>query len=631
MSVVANVAINVDASKALTQIRSVDTAVDNLAKSAAGIPSKIGSGIDGLGGKMQALGGKFATLGGAVASLGAGAALKGFLDAGVAAERTGKTIKALAGDLGEVAGVNKIASNAAKEFGLGQTTAAKSVADLYGRLRPMGISLKDIGGTFNGVNKAAGLMNLTAADTEGVLLQLSQAMGSGRLQGDELRSVMERLPAVGQAIAKVMGVQVGDIKQLGADGLITTDIIIKAMAELDKLKPPPPDAVKLYTAAVEDLQTSIGTKLMPVFTPFLQALTGLINGFSALPQPVQNVVVAIGGLVAVIALVAAPLGFLISGIGSLVTALAAANIGGLIAGWLPVLSGFLTWVGSTFIPGLLAFFSGPVGWTVLAIAAVVALGVAFRKPLTEFANWLWKWGEPIRKFWIDLWNKAIENARTSFSTIGNAFKAVAQAFNTAIINPIRNAWEGLMQLLPKALSSAAATIKSTFSQVGSAIKSILNAVMRSIFSGVNKAIDNINSLINRANAISAKVKGPQLPTIPKLAVPQFAEGGVVTKPTLAVVGEGGEPEYIIPESKMAATAASYLNGARGDSAIASSGAKGSDAGGSTTINIQTGPVVEMNGERYVTMGDFERGLRQVAGNVYKGLRTPAGRYAVGTR
>ncbi len=600
MSVVANVAINVDASKALQQIKGVDTAVGNLAKSAAAVPSKIGSGIDGLGGKMQALGGRFATLGGAIASLGAGAALKGFLDAGVAAERTGKTIQALAGSYKEVAGVNKIANDAAKEFGIGQTTAAKSVADLYGRLRPMGVSLEDVGKTFNGVNKAAGLMNLTAADTEGVMLQLSQAMGSGKLQGDELRSVMERLPAVGQAVAKVMGVSVGEIKQLGADGKITTDIIIEAMNELNKLKPPPPDAVKLYTAAVEDLQTSIGTKLLPVFTPFLQSLTGLINAFSALPQPVQNVVIGIGGLVAVLALVAAPLGFLISGIGSLVTALAAANIGGLIAGWAAVaapaigaisaaFTGLLTFLTGTLVPALIAIFSGPVGWTVLAVAAVVAMAIAFRKPLGDFLNWLWNWGKPIRQFWVSLWDGAVKLA-------GNAVQS----------------------------------IKSVFIGVGAVIRGALNGVLRSIFNSVNGAINNINFLIGRANALSAKVRGPQLPLLPTVSVPQFAKGGVVSGPTLAMVGEGGEPEYIIPASKMGRASMNYLNGARGGAVIPAYAA-GGFVGGSAQINVTTGPVMQQNGQQYVTIADLEKAMRKTADGVYASLRTPAGRNAVGVR
>lgn len=600
MSVVANVAINVDASKALQQLKGVDAAVDNLAKNAANVPAKISGGLDGLGNKMQALGSKFATLGGAVASLGAGAALKGFLDAGIAADRTGKTINALAGSYKEVAGVNKIASAAAKEFGIGQTTAAKSVADLYGRLRPMGVSLDDIGKTFNGVNKAAGLMNLSTADTEGVMLQLSQAMGSGKLQGDELRSVMERLPAVGQAVAKVMGVSVGEIKQLGADGKITTDIIIKAMSELNKLKPPPPDAVKLYGAAVEDLQTSIGTKLLPVFTPFLQALTGLINGFSALPQPLQNVIVGVGGLVAVLALVAAPLGFLISGIGTLVTALAAANVGGLIAGWAAValpavtaisaaFTGLLAFLTGTIVPALLAIFSGPVGWTVLAVAAVIAMAVAFRKPMSDFASWLWNWGKPIRQFWVDL-------------------------------------WDGVVKLAGNAIQS----IKSVFVSIGAVIKGALNGILRGIFNSVNGAINNINSLINRANALSAKVRGPQLPTLPTVSVPQFAKGGVVSGPTLAMVGEGGEPEYIIPQSKMARASMNYLNGARGGTVIPAF-ANGGIVGGNAQINVTTGPVMQQNGQQYVTLADLERAMRKTADGVYASLRTPAGRYAVGTR
>ena len=80
----------------------------------------------------------------------------------------------------------------------------------------MGVSLKEIETVFFGVNKAAKMVGLSSADTEGVMLQLSQALGSGKLQGDELRSIMERMPAVGQAVAKVMGVAASEIKQLGS-------------------------------------------------------------------------------------------------------------------------------------------------------------------------------------------------------------------------------------------------------------------------------------------------------------------------------------------------------------------------------------------------------------------------------
>lgn len=107
----------------------------------------------------------------------------------------------------------------------------------------------------------------------------------------------------------------------------------------------------------------------------------------------------------------------------------------------------------------------------------------------------------------------------------------------------------------------------------------------------------------------------------------FAQGGMVTKPTLGLVGEGGESEYIIPSSKMAVASANYLAGGRGAGILEG----GSGGGSAPSINITTGPVVEFNGERYVTMRDMERGLQQMATNIYTGLRTPAGRYAVGTR
>jgi tape measure domain-containing protein len=650
MSVVANVAINVDASKALQQIKSVDTAVDGLAKSAAAVPAKISGGLDGLGNKLQSLGGKFATFGGAIASLGAGAALKGFLDAGIAADRTGKTITALAGSYKEVAGVNKIANEAAKEFGLGQTTAAKSVADLYGRLRPMGISLENIGKTFNGVNKAAGLMNLSAADTEGVMLQLSQAMGSGALQGDELRSIMERLPAVGQAVARVMGVTVGEVKKLGSDGKITTDIIIKAMEELNKLKPPPPDAVKLYTAAMEDLQTSIGTKLLPVFTPFLQALTKLIEGFSALPQPLQNVIVGIGGLLAVVTLIAAPLGFLISGIGSLMTALAAAKIGATIAGWAALagpaitaisaaFSGLLAFLTGTLLPGLLAFFSGPVGWTVLAVAAVVAMVIAFREPLGDFLNWLWNWGKPISDFWAGLWKGLVDAVSYSMKAIGGVllrgsklwwsgiktvWTAIGKGFTTLVVDPISKAWTALNKLLPDAMKKTGDMVSSVWTGIINSVKNVFREMLNFIVSGINRAVSAINYLIDGYNRI------PVIADIPRLgilSVPAFAEGGIVDRPTLALVGEGGEREFIIPESKMAATAANYLSGS-GSSAPASSG------GGSTgnaQISITTGPVLQQGGEQYVTLYDLERAMQMTADGVYKSLRTSSGRYATGVR
>ena len=61
------------------------------------------------------------------------------------------------------------------------------------------------------------------------LLQLTQALGSGKLQGDELRSIAEAAPLIEKVIADYMGVSMGQIKELGSEGEITAEIIKNAV------------------------------------------------------------------------------------------------------------------------------------------------------------------------------------------------------------------------------------------------------------------------------------------------------------------------------------------------------------------------------------------------------------------
>ena len=80
----------------------------------------------------------------------------------------------------------------------------------------------------------------------------------------------------------------------------------------------------------------------------------------------------------------------------------------------------------------------------------------------------------------------------------------------------------------------------------------------------------------------------------------FASGGMATRPTLGLVGEAGEDEYIIPASKMAASMQRYSAGARGEAVIPGTGSShaGGGAGGSTTVNY-SGPILNFNSEEFV--------------------------------
>lgn len=95
----------------------------------------------------------------------------------------------------------------------------------------------------------------------------------------------------------------------------------------------------------------------------------------------------------------------------------------------------------------------------------------------------------------------------------------------------------------------------------------------------------------------------------------FAEGGFVTGPTNAVIGEGGQPEYVIPASKMSAAMSRYSRGVRGDAVIAGDGASAQSSAVATApmepIDVRY-TVERINSVDYVTTDQFQRGLSQAA-------------------
>jgi tape measure domain-containing protein len=106
-----------------------------------------------------------------------------------------------------------------------------------------------------------------------------------------------------------------------------------------------------------------------------------------------------------------------------------------------------------------------------------------------------------------------------------------------------------------------------------------------------------------------------LPGLGSIGSIGFAQGGFVTGPTSAIIGEGGESEYVIPSSKMDAAMSRYSRGARGEGVIAGSG--GSDSGdtaaaaGPMAIDVRYS-VERINDVEYVTSSQFQAGLRQAA-------------------
>lgn len=115
-----------------------------------------------------------------------------------------------------------------------QTSMADNV-DVFARLNQ---SMIQMGGTQADtlqltelLGKAIKVSGASAVEAKAAMLQFGQALGSGKLAGDELRSLMETAPYLMRQLADGIGVPVGALKKLGSDGKLTADVVVNALGK----------------------------------------------------------------------------------------------------------------------------------------------------------------------------------------------------------------------------------------------------------------------------------------------------------------------------------------------------------------------------------------------------------------
>lgn len=111
--------------------------------------------------------------------------------------------------------------------------AYQDTADMVGKLGTLAGdafgSTKEIVAFAEQLNKQIVLSGASAQAAQAAVLQLTQALGSGTLRGDELNSVLEQTPTIAQAIAKYMGVNIGEMRALASEGKVTADVVKNAL------------------------------------------------------------------------------------------------------------------------------------------------------------------------------------------------------------------------------------------------------------------------------------------------------------------------------------------------------------------------------------------------------------------
>lgn len=120
-------------------------------------------------------------------------------------------------------------------------TPLESMVTLYGRIsRPLkeaGRSQADILKVTEAVAQSFRISGATAEEAQNGVVQFAQALGSGALRGDEFNSVAEQAPRLMQALAAGIGVPVGALKEMAAQGLLTAEVVTNALTgQLDVLR-----------------------------------------------------------------------------------------------------------------------------------------------------------------------------------------------------------------------------------------------------------------------------------------------------------------------------------------------------------------------------------------------------------
>ena len=113
-----------------------------------------------------------------------------------------------------------------------------SVGELYARIArasdTLGYSQAELLRVTDITTKAVAISGATASESSAGLIQFAQGLASNRLQGDELRSVLENLPGLARAIAAGLGVSIGEIRTLAAEGKLTAQQVIDAILSQEK-------------------------------------------------------------------------------------------------------------------------------------------------------------------------------------------------------------------------------------------------------------------------------------------------------------------------------------------------------------------------------------------------------------
>lgn len=204
-----------------------------------------------------------------------------FIDVARETNRVTAALKNVSGTMSQYADNQKYLLDLAKKYGLEINALTANYAKFTAAASISGMSMIDQRKVFESVSRACTAFGMSADDSNGVMLALSQMMSKGKISSEELRLQMgERLPVALQAMAKAAGVSVAGLDKLLKQGkLMSKDVLPKFAEALNEMIP---------NVDTDNLETSVN-RLKNVFTELVNG-TDIQSKYKALIDWLTNIV-----------------------------------------------------------------------------------------------------------------------------------------------------------------------------------------------------------------------------------------------------------------------------------------------------------------------------------------------------
>ena len=349
-------------------------------------------------------------------------------------------------------------------------------------LKDYGYSQEEVLKFTEATNNAMTIGGVAAEQQSAALLQLSQALGSGVLQGDEFKSIAEAAPILLDTIAEYMGKSRAEIKKLGSEGKLTADVIFQAIS----------GSAEKFAEQAAKMPMTMGNALQ-IFRNNWQSLVGdMMNGTGIMSRVAAVIAFVANHLKELVgAAVLVGIAMLVQSFGGLT--IAVGGLSGAVQGLWTLMAANPLVAATALVVGLLAA-TGNLGEAMDVLGSIAS--DVFDLIRTGYEGL----GGLIEAVYNDMTSAGSDSADGQTAAFGGFFSDTGEGF-TGLLEKIGKVFDAFGAIIRTAVVFAIESFGDLWAAIQNGAAAAAKAAISSIENLVNSTIKGINRVIELANKV----------------------------------------------------------------------------------------------------------------------------------